>query len=92
MTHIHVAMFAANSRLCCRCDTRFDVLPTKDYAKKEQCVYHWGKCLKRRGIVISTWLFQLLSKKVVCHSLYMFPHISIGKSEISSVSLLFQAS
>lgn len=43
---------------CTRCSKIFSLLRNNDYARKDQCVYHWGKCIEQivdSNQVIKSW-------------------------------------
>ncbi|XP_062903705.1 RNA exonuclease 1 homolog isoform X1 [Mobula hypostoma] len=35
-------------QVCCRCGISFSVAPDGNYISKEECVYHWGKLIRRQ--------------------------------------------
>ena len=38
----------SNRRVCCRCQKEFSVDVEGNYARDEECLYHWGKAFSRR--------------------------------------------
>ena len=45
----YLQITSAHEKVCVRCGKRFTVFPNGKYASREECVYHWGKCWKRKG-------------------------------------------
>lgn len=44
-----VLLVKALKRICCRCGATYSVSPTGKHIRKEECTYHYGKGITKKG-------------------------------------------
>lgn len=45
----YLPFYLAFTRICCRCSKTYKINKDGEYLAQEQCIYHWGRLLSRRG-------------------------------------------
>lgn len=70
---------SVHEKICVRCGKKFIVYPSGKYARQEECVYHWAKAWKRKG------LFDRATVMDLCYKPYALSHAVFLQKQIETL-------